>query len=58
MIVFIFMKSKEFTEESIADESNKFEYVYLILSFSEQIKINLNHYFFVFLKFVYTCLNE
>jgi hypothetical protein len=44
------MKSKEFTEESIADESNKFEYVYLILSFSEQIKINLNHYFFVFLK--------
>jgi hypothetical protein len=49
MIVFIFMKSKEYYgEESIADESNKFEYVYLILSFSEQIKINLNHYFFVF----------
>jgi hypothetical protein len=31
MIVFIFMKSKEFTGESIADESNKFEYVYVIL---------------------------
>jgi hypothetical protein len=46
MIVLIFMKSRVTGEESIADESNKFEYVYLILSFSEQIKIE--PLFFVF----------